>query len=120
MPLSIELASGDSGGIERAGKLAADRGHSQQGPFSEGIAPSEASSLGSSGQASIDRSLHTPKKPATAGSKPRAGDGVFSGSGCAPPTPPAMPRTPLTVTAEKVRRTLSLSDVSACGYDYSM
>lgn len=94
------LASGDSGETERAQDLSVD----QQGPFSEDIATCDASSLGLSGQASSDCSLHTPKKTATAGSKPRTGDGVRSGSGSVPSAPPAMmPRTPLTATAEKVR-----------------
>lgn len=109
MPLSFEMASGDIGGIARAGDPSADRAHIQKGLFSEDISTCHASSVCPSGQASTDRSLHTPKKTTIAGSKPRAGDGILSGSGFARAVPPVMmPRTPRTATAEKVRHNTEL------------
>lgn len=109
MPLPFELASRDSGGIERARDPSADRAHIAKDLFSEDISTCHASSLGPSGQASTDRSLHTPKKTAISGSKTRAGDGILSGSSCARKVPPVMiPRTPRTATAEKVRRNTEL------------
>lgn len=105
--IPLPVVSDDNDVMEQAGKLVAGYGHGQQNPFSAGTSASEATS-----SSLHSDNVHTPTKPAPAGSVLRSdANGVLPGSGCVPPA--------VTPTATgKVRPPLTAYSLGARSYSF--